>query len=436
MKKVLIITYYWPPSGGGGVQRWLKFSKYLPEAGWIPVIYTPQNPDSSVYDDSLEKEIHPLSQIIKHPIWEPYQLYRLLTHKKKTEKFKAGYISEASKGGFKERVSVFVRGNFLIPDPRMFWINPSVKFLSKYLKENPVDLIISTGPPHSMHMIALKLKSKLNMPWIADFRDPWTNIDFYDALKLTRWADKRHRKMEKKVFKSADRIVTVSWNWAEQIENDNEINVDVITNGFDSEDISGEKTELSRKFTITHVGAFNQDRNPHRFWEALHSMVKLNKEFQNDLEIILIGQTDPKVIESIEKQGLKENLTLISFVEHKKINQHLSQSQLLLLPINKTQNSLGIVPGKVFEYLAAKRPIFAIGPVEGDSGKIITEQKAGIICGFDDAEDIKLNLEKYYSLYKEGRLTIEASDLDKYSRKVLAKQFISLFDKIRNTEGL
>ncbi len=431
MKKVLIITYYWPPSGGGGVQRWLKFSKYLPEAGWIPVIYTPRNPDSSVFDESLEKEIHSQTQIIKQPIWEPYQLYRLFTLKKKTEKFKAGYISEASKGGLKERISVFIRGNFLIPDPRMFWIKPSVKFLVKYLKENPVDLIVSTGPPHSMHMIALKLKSMVNIPWIADFRDPWTNIDFYDALKLTRWADKKHRRLEEKVFKSADLVVTVSWNWAEQMKKDHGIEVEVITNGFDYEDGLNEKTKLTKKFTITHVGAFNQDRNPHYLWEALGSMVQSDKKFNSDLEIILIGQTDLKVIESIEKQGLKENLTLISFVEHKKIIHHLSQSQILLLPINNTQNSLGIVPGKVFEYLAAKRPIFAIGPTEGDSAKIIREQKAGITCGFEDSDNIKLNLEKFYSLYKEGRLNIEASDLDKYSRNKLAKQFISLFDKIK-----
>jgi len=281
-----------------------------------------------------------------------------------------------------------------------------------------------------MHMIALKLKSKLNIPWIADFRDPWTNIDFYDTLKLTRWADKRHRKMEEKVFKSADRVVTVSWNWAKQIRNDHKIDVDVITNGFDFEDFSNETTELTHNFSITHVGAFNQDRNPQHLWNALKLLAQNDKEFQKRLEIILIGQTDPQITADIEKFGLRENLTLIPFVEHKKIDHYLRRSQILLLPINNTRNSLGIIPGKVFEYLAAKRPIIAIGPVDGDSAMIIKDQKAGLICGFDDAENIKLILEKYYSLYKEGRLTIDVSDLDKYSRKVLAKQFISLYDKI------
>ncbi len=435
MKKVLIITYYWPPSGGGGVQRWLKFSKYLPDAGWVPVIYTPENPDSSVFDDSLLKEVHPLTEVIKTLIWEPYQLYRTLTGKKKSDRFKAGYISEASKGGFKEKLSVFIRGNFLIPDPRMFWIKPSVKFLSKYLKENPVDLVVSTGPPHSMHMIALKLKSRLNIPWIADFRDPWTNIDFYDALKLTRWADKRHRKMEEKVFKAADRVVTVSWNWAEQIKNDHKIDVDVITNGFDFEDFSSEKNVLTKNFSITHVGAFNQDRNPQQLWKALKWMNDNENGFKENLEIILIGQTDPMVIEDIEKSGLGGNLKIIPFVEHKKINQYLSQSQLLLLPINNTPNSLGIVPGKVFEYLAAKRPVLAIGPVNGDSGKIIKSQNAGVICDFNDETGIKQNILQFYQLFKEGRLKIQSFNLEQYSRRVLAKQFIELYNDIKKSKN-
>lgn len=196
MKRVLIITYYWPPSGGGGVMRWLKMSKYLPEFGWQPVIYTPENPDPSVKDESLLKEIHPIAEIVKTPIWEPYDIYRKLTGKKKSDSFKAGYISEASRGNWKDKISVFLRGNLLIPDPRAFWVNPSVRFLRDYLNQNPVDLIITTGPPHSMHLIGLKLKKHINVPWLADFRDPWTEIDFYHRLKLTRWADRIHQKLE------------------------------------------------------------------------------------------------------------------------------------------------------------------------------------------------------------------------------------------------
>jgi len=238
MKRVLIITYYWPPSGGGGVMRWLKMAKYFPEFGWQPVIYTPENPDPSVFDHSLLKEVHEKAEIIRTPIWEPYNIYRWLTGKTKNERFKSGYISEASESSFKDRLSVFIRGNFLIPDPRIFWVKPSVRFLTSYLKEHPVDLIVSTGPPHSMHLIGLGLKKKTNIPWMADFRDPWTTIDFYDSLKLTKSADRKHKKLEKQVLTKADFITTVSPNVASGLEHLAGRKVYVVNNGFDPEDYS------------------------------------------------------------------------------------------------------------------------------------------------------------------------------------------------------
>ena len=435
MKRVLIITYYWPPSGGGGVQRWLKFSKYLPEFGWEPVIYTPENPEPAVIDTALVEEVHSGCEILKTRIWEPYQLYRIFTGKKKSQKFKAGYISEASKGGLKDRISVFIRGNFLIPDPRRFWIKPSVKFLKKYLREHPVDLIVSTGPPHSMHLIALQLKKKLPVPWIADFRDPWTHIDFYETLKLTRWAHRRHLKLEKAVVTTADKVVTVSRSWAKQFENDHSRKVDVVTNGFDPKDFKDEEVPLSEKFTITHIGSFNRDRNPIYFWETLGHLYAEDAEFREDLEIVLIGQTDTQVVESVISSGLKDSLRLIDFVEHKKIGNYLQSSGLLLLPVNNTPNSSGIIPGKIFEYIAARRPIFAIGPVEGDSAQIIKELNAGVICDFRDAPGIKNNLLKYYRLFKNNELFLDSRNFNIYSREMLAKQFISLYEDIKSSNN-
>ncbi|MFN3939263.1 MAG: hypothetical protein ACK4IY_01670, partial [Chitinophagales bacterium] len=192
MKKALIITYYWPPSGGAGVQRWLKMTKYLKELNIQPVIYTAENPDMALKDYSLMDEVPDDVIVIKQPVWEPYDLYRKLLRKKKTESVNQGFISETKKSTVLEKFAVWMRGNFFIPDARKFWIKPSIRFLQKYLLHSPVDIIISTGPPHSMHMIALGLKAQTNIPWIADFRDPWTNIDFYDQLYLSRWADNKH----------------------------------------------------------------------------------------------------------------------------------------------------------------------------------------------------------------------------------------------------
>ena len=426
MKKVLIITYYWPPSGGGGVMRWLKMSKFLPELGWQPIIYTPENPDPSVIDESLLSEIHPDIIELKTPIWEPYNFYRKITGKKSGEKFKSGYISEAAEGNWKSKLSVFIRGNFLIPDPRKFWIKPSVKFLNKFLNENPVDLIISTGPPHSMHIIALGLKKKFNLPWIADFRDPWTDIDFYHKLKLTTWADKKHKNLEKKVLAAADHIVTVSPGCAADIQKIAHRKIEVINNGFDPTDYDFELPKLDEKFTISHFGAFNKDRNPAALWKVLGELASVNPDFKKLLQIKLIGQTDQSVISEIEKNKLKENIVVKDHLAHKEGLIELSKSQVLLLPLNDAPNVKGILPGKMYEYMALRRPILALGPTDADYAKILGETKAGISLDFNDEQGIKTTLKNYFQRFLNNNLEIESEAFEKYSRKNLAKQFINL----------
>ena len=262
MKKVLVITYYWPPSGGAGVQRWLKFVKYLNEFGWEPIIYTPENPEVPAIDNSLIKDVPEGLLVLKTKVWEPYSAYKRFVGRKKNDSIKAGFLSEKKNPSFTEKIAVYVRGNYFIPDARKYWIKPSIKYLLEYLKDNPVDVMVSTGPPHSMHMIALGIKEKLNIPWLADFRDPWTNIDFYDKLMLSSSADKKHKRMEQQVLKTADQLVTVSWNWAKDFEDLGAGKTEVITNGFDPEDFENNKENSSEKFEIIHIGSMNKDRNP------------------------------------------------------------------------------------------------------------------------------------------------------------------------------
>lgn len=429
MKKVLIITYYWPPSGGGGVMRWLKMSKFLPELGWQPIIYTPQNPDPSVIDESLLKEIHPEIIELKTPIWEPYDFYRKLTGKKSGTKFKAGYISEASEGNWKSRLSVFIRGNLLIPDPRKFWIKPSVKFLSKYLKENPVDLIISTGPPHSMHVIAIGLKKKFDIPWIADFRDPWTDIDFYHKLKLTWLADKRHKTLEKMVLLTADHVVTVSPGCAADLERITHRKIEVIYNGFDPTDYDFDKPEPDKNFTISHFGAFNKDRNPASLWIALNQISETNESFKKLLRIQLIGQTDESIINDINRNNLSGNLVLKEHLPHQEGLAELSKSQVLLLPLNDAPNVKGILPGKMYEYMALRRPILALGPTDADYAGILRETNAGVPLNFDDVKGIRETLQNYFQCFQENKLEVESGAYEKYSRKNLAAKFVELVQK-------
>ena len=230
MKKVLIISYYWPPSGGAGVQRWLKFVKYLPQFGIQPHVYTPSNPEAPAQDESLQKDIPSEAVIVQQPIFEPYSFYKKFTGKKGN--INAGFLSEDkdSRQKFTEKMSIWVRGNLFIPDARVMWVKPSIKFLTKYIKENEIEVVISSGPPHSMHLIAMELKRKLNIKWIADFRDPWTNIDFYKDLMLTNWADKKHHRLEKEVLQKADEIITIGKTIASELEIIRGKKVHVITN--------------------------------------------------------------------------------------------------------------------------------------------------------------------------------------------------------------
>ncbi len=432
MKKVLIITYYWPPSGGAGVMRWLKMAKYLPENGWQPIIYTPSNPDSGVFDYSLMKDIHEDTEVIKTPIWEPYNLYKKITGKSKNTKFSAGYIIEMSHASIFSRLSVFLRGNFMIPDPRLFWIKPSVRYLKKYLQNNEVDLIVTTGPPHSMHLIGLGLRKKFEITWLADFRDPWTKIAFYHKLNLMKRANKKHHKLERKVLESADIITTVSPGCAKDLEFTNSKKVNVVHNGYDPDDYIFDDTKLDEDFTITHLGSLTSDRNPDSFWRVLGELVKSDITFKQKLKIQTIGYTDKVVFDSIKENGLLDNLNSIKTVSHHEGLTILKKSQLLLLPINISPFSIGILPGKMYEYLAVKRPIIAIGPKNGDFIKIIEDSKAGKTFTPDEAKGMEIAIKSYFKKFINKELIIETQNSEQFSRKYLIKKLLKIVESINN----
>lgn len=430
MKKVLIITYYWVPSGGAGVQRWVKFTKYLRSFGWEPVIFTPQNPEYPALDPSLEKDVPSDVEVIKIPIWEPYNIYRNLMGKK-NEPINAGFISENKKSGWKERFSIWIRGNFFIPDPRRFWVKPSVKFLKKYISENQIDAIVTTGPPQSMHLIGAGLKKFFpTLPWLADFRDPWTNIDFYDDLHLTKIADRIHHQLEKKVVTTADVVVVVSKSMKEDFLRLQPKKIETIPNGFDEEDFRTNETELDEKFTISHIGTLNAARNPITFWKVLNELCTENEQFKSDLLIQLIGKVDYTVVEEINENNLKDNFVKIDYLPHKEAIAKQMSSQVLLLLINQTNNAKGIVTGKLYEYLAAHRPILGVGPTDGDVSELLRNTQTGIMIDFDDEKLMKETLLHFYEQYKRKSLTVSAESMEKFSRKNLTRDVANLLDSI------
>jgi glycosyltransferase involved in cell wall biosynthesis len=434
MKLVLIITYYWPPSGGSGVQRWLKMSKYLPEYGWQPVIYTPEDGEYPIIDHSLEKEIAPEVEVLRRPIIEAYTLYKKFLGIKKSDTVKVGFIKEDDKKkGWKENLSVWIRGNCFIPDARCWWVKPSVKYLKTYLKEHPVDAIISTGPPHSMHLIAMKLKEQLNIPWIADFRDPWTEIDYYDKLRLTRRSDRKHHDLEREVLTKADKVVTVAPDGAKRLGRIGNRNVRVIYNGFDLDDEATIVATPSEKFTITYLGVLSKIQNPEHLWETLNELVKEDSSFSNDLKINIIGQIDKSVVQSISEQGLNNHVNYSSYIPHNEVSavHHSSTLLLLLLMPDSEPRAKGLLTGKLFEYMASRRPILCIGPENGDAARIIKETHAGVTVGFENKEKMREVIKDLYQKYLENGLpSNENKGIEKYSRKALAGEYGKLLDRI------
>jgi glycosyltransferase involved in cell wall biosynthesis len=437
-KRVLIVTYYWPPTGGAGVQRWLKFVKYLREFGWEPIVYTPSNPESPDDDTSLAKDIPEGVKVIKTEIWEPYNLYRKFTGAKKTEKINPAFHTDKKKVSFKQSFGVWVRGNFMIPDPRKFWIRPSVKYLTEWLQKNPVDVIVSSGPPHSMHLIGRGLHRETNIPWVADFRDPWTNLDFYDDLKLSSWADAKHRRLEKSVLEEANAVLSVGKTMNEefiQMMKNYKSSTDlskfkIITNGYDDTDVFKGTLEADKKFSIAHLGTMSHARNPEVLWKALKKLSEENPDFKRDLEIKLVGKVDASVVDSVHSYGLAGSLNLVSYIPHHEVTKVQMQARLLLLVLNNTRTAKGILTGKFFEYMSARRPILAVGPVDGDAAAILIKANAGTIAGYTDVELMYQQVKNYYAGFKSGNLEVSSSGVEQYSRKELTGQLASVLNSL------
>jgi len=430
MKKVLIITYYWIPSGGSGVQRWVKFVKYLREFGWEPIIYTPENPEFPSLDYSFKSDIPSDITVLKTPIWEPYNVYRKLTNKE-NEPIKAGFISENKKHGWKDKLSVWIRGNFLIPDPRRFWIRPSVRYLSTYLNQNPVDAIITTGPPHSMHFIGLGLKKNFpNLPWIADFRDPWTNIFFYKDLKIGWLADKIHHQLERKIIKTTDCLLVVSKGMKEEFEVLQPKRLEIISNGYDDADLQSGENVLDEKFSISHIGLLTPKQNPMVLWKVLSEICNENFEFNSDLEIKLVGNVDFSVLESINQFGLQKQLTKIAYLPHNEAIAEQQTSQILLLLLMNEPGNKCILTGKLFEYLAAKRPVLAFGPTDGDAAAVLRDANAGVMIDFDDEMTTKNLILNYYSLFKDNKLYLNSKSVERFTRRSLTADLSSLLNSL------
>ena len=436
MKRVLIISYYWPPTGGSGVQRWVKFAKYLPSEGWQPVIYTPENPEQLAVDESLAAEVPEAAEVVKTRIIEPYELYKKLLRRSghSKEAVEVNPVNAQNKS-LLQKAAMWVRGNLFRPDPRCLWIGPSVRFLKKYLSEHPVDLIVSTGPPQSMHMIGLRLSRETGLPWIADFRDPWTKIFYFKHLSMTPATERWHKKMEKMVLDEASAVVAVSPLVQQEFQAMTDTPVELITNGFDECDFSSEPcTEAyggaSQEFTITHTGLFAADGNPTVLWDVLAEKCHADEAFRKLLRIKLIGKTDDQILKALKDRGLESSLINMGYQTHSVAVEQQRQASVLILPLRKEPEYRAVLPGKLFEYLASQRPILGIGQPDGAMAMIVNETGTGTVIDWNDKEGISQYIEQCWKRHLEGRLSSDGADLSRFTRRSLTRRMAGLFDKI------
>lgn len=418
MKKILIITYYWPPSGGPGVQRWLKFVKYLRDFNIEPVVYIPKNPHYPLSDDSLKTEIPQGITIYSHAIFEPYKLAGIFS-KKKTSRISSGIISTKNQS-FVEKIMLWIRGNFFIPDARKYWIKPSVRYLENVITKEKITQIITTGPPHSVHLIGYGLKQKLSVKWLADFRDPWTSIGYHHKLKLSRASQRKHKSLEHLVLNSADRIVVTSNQTKKEFQQITSKTIKVITNGFDT--VLAQKSELDNKFTISHIGSLLTGRNPKNLWAVLKQLIEEHNDFRTFFQLQLIGIVSKDVLETIKEFGLEPYLKLEGYLSHTAALNAQKKSQILLLVEIDAVDTQGIIAGKLFEYMAAQRPILGFGPKNWEVADIVKETNTGVVFDYQDQTSLKNLLLFWFEEYLQNRLHVTANGIEKYSRRELTRE--------------
>lgn len=423
-KRVLIITYYWPPSGGSGVQRWLKFAKYLPEAGWEPVIFTPENPDFDLQDKSLEKEVPHQLEVIRFPIWEPYQLFSKVKRKSKSH---PGRILEQKERGFLEKAAIWIRANLLVPDPRVFWVKPSVKYLTELVQNGQFQAVITTGPPHSMHLIGLELKKKTGLTWIADFRDPWSQWEFLDTLPMSARIRKRHAQLEQAVLTSANAVLTISPTFQKDLEKLSGRKIQLLTNGFDPSDIPmgfSPKVKKSGSLHLVYSGVIDSIRNPIPLLKAMKEEFAGTGE---ELKMTFVGKVSEQVKAYVgEDPWLSEQVSFPGYVSHGEVFGFYEKADALVLILTDTKNAQGNIPGKLFEYMATGVPILALGDPKGDSALIIDESKAGKVVRHEDFVGIQIALRELMDAQTEVK---EASNLDRFSRRSLTLELAKILDE-------
>ncbi len=430
-KKVLIITYYWPPGSGPGVQRFLKMSGFLGDFGWEPIILTVKNGSYPSSDESLLNDIPENLKVYRTKTIEPFTIYNKLTGKK-GKQIGVGMIGLQDKKSFIKKLSLFIRANLFLPDARRGWIPFAVKQAKKIHKQHKPDAIVTTGPPHSTHFIGLKLKNQLDIPWLVDMRDPWSNNFFNKSLPRTNRTKKLEKNYEDKILGSADYVTTVSPGMKEEFKDRNS-NIDIIYNGFDQKDIPEPTAYQSEKFSLAYIGNLKPNQNVKALWEAISELCEEIEGFRNHFQISLTGNYDSSIEEELKKYNILKITNLHPFVPHSEATQIMNRSQMLLFIVPHAEDNHLIITGKLFEYIATRSPILSIGPIRGDASKILEESERDAMLDYSDKKGIKSTILKYYHHWLEKdkiNFKHSSADVKKYSRYYLTEKFAHILNSL------
>ncbi len=431
MKKVLIISYYWPPAGGPGSQRAVKFAKYLPEFGWEPVVLSVRKGEFAYLDPSLESDVSASVIVHRTPSIEPFLFYKKMTGLKSDESIPIAQLMQ-KKTGFKNRIFNWIRANLFVPDARIGWIPFARRAAKQIIRDHQINLIFITSPPHSSQLIGKYLHRKFKIPWVADFRDPWTDIQYYKIANRNFFARKLDSHFEKSVIESANHITSVSrgliQGFAEKINNDPE-KFTVLTNGYDPADFPDQPVNGNKTFQILHTGNMNVTQNPAALWKGLALWLNKQPDYRSSVRVKFIGRIHPEILENIRKNGLEDITEIESYKPHDQIIREIERSSLLLSVVPDVPDNTGIVLSKNFEYIGSGRPILIFGPPESDIGKIVRKFSNSLICPYRDVDKCKNFIEGTFADWQSNRLQfLPEKQRENFSRRVIAGKLADIFN--------
>ncbi len=433
MKKCLVVTYYFPPSGGPGVQRVLKFAKYLPEFGWEPVILTVKDGDYPARDESLLKEIPPSLKVFRTSILEPYKFYRTLTGKEPGSAVDVNNIPKSGdRKSLSESMAEFVRATFFIPDARVGWLLHAVDEAKKIIADEKINAIYSSSPPYTCAVIARNVHRSTGIPWVAGFRDPWTGfLSTPQRWLLPRMLDEY---LERSCFEEATRV-EVAWRGIllDLQKKYPEISPDKVTylpNGFDSADFPAVKYQPNDKFTVTYTGSMYGVRNPKTFLEAVAGLIRSKSIDRDKIRLRFIGRFGAEILEMFTEPSIARCVEVLPYLPHSESIRHLMTSEALLLVVDEYAGGEEIVPGKVFEYIGARRPIIGIAR-EGAVTELLRTTGSGQSAGNSDIESIARIILEYYTdyLYNKSAFSPDNAAIARYERREITRQLAGLLDQ-------